>query len=45
MGFRGQFARQQSETLDVGFVPKADICGAQKFRLFDHLVGAGEQRR
>ena len=28
---------------DVRFVPKADICGAAKFRLFDHLVGAGEQ--
>jgi hypothetical protein len=30
---------------DVRFVPQADICGAAKFRLFDHLVGASEQRR
>ena len=30
---------------DVRFVPKADICSAGKERLFDHLVGAGEQRR
>jgi len=29
----------------VRFVPKADICGAAKFRLFDHLVGARDQRR
>ena len=29
---------------NVRFVPKANICGAAKFRLFDHLVGAGEQR-
>ena len=28
---------------DVRFVPKADICGAAKLRLFDHLVGNGEQ--
>jgi hypothetical protein len=27
------------------FVPIADICGAAKFRLFDHLVGAGEHLR
>jgi hypothetical protein len=25
--------------------PKADICGAAKFRLFYHLVGAGKQCR
>jgi hypothetical protein len=30
---------------NVRFVPKADICGAAKFRLFDHLVGAGKQLR
>ena len=29
----------------VRFVPKADICGAANNALFDHLVGAGEQRR
>src|SRR5262245_872944 len=27
------------------FVPEADICSAAKSVLFDHLVGAGEQRR
>jgi hypothetical protein len=27
----------------VRFVPKADICGAAKFRLFDHLVDGGKQ--
>jgi hypothetical protein len=30
---------------DVRFVPKADSCSAANLRLFDHLVGAGEQRR
>jgi hypothetical protein len=30
---------------NVRFVPKADICGAAKFQLFDHLVGAGEHLR
>jgi hypothetical protein len=29
---------------DVRFVPKSDICSAAKERLFDHRVGAGEQR-
>jgi hypothetical protein len=29
---------------NVRFVPKADICGAAKEDLFDHLVGAGKQR-
>ena len=29
---------------DVRFVPKADICGAAKSCLFDHLVG-GDQKR
>jgi hypothetical protein len=30
---------------DVRFVPKADSCTAQRGLLFDHFVGAGEQRR
>jgi hypothetical protein len=30
---------------DVRFVSKADICAAAKKWLFDHLVGAGEERR
>ena len=29
----------------VRFVPKADSCTAAKTRLFDHLIGAGEQGR
>src|SRR5262252_6377526 len=29
----------------VRFVPKADSCSAAKPQLFDHLVGAGKQRR
>ena len=29
---------------DVRFVPKADICGAANSTLFDHLVGARQQR-
>ena len=29
---------------NVRFVPKADICGAANNALFDHLVGAAEQR-
>ena len=31
-----------TQSRDVRFVPKADICGAAKFRLFDHLVGGRE---
>ena len=30
---------------DVRFVPKADIGGAAKERLFNHLIGAGKERR
>ena len=30
---------------DVRFVPEADFCAAANNALFDHLVGAGEQRR
>jgi hypothetical protein len=29
---------------DVRFVPKADIGGAAKERLFNHLIGAGKER-
>src|SRR5262245_40424282 len=32
-------------TRDVRFGPKADSCSAAKRSLFDHLVGAGENRR
>jgi hypothetical protein len=32
-------------TSDVRFGPKADSCTAAKQSLFDHLVGAVEQRR
>ena len=30
---------------EVGEVPRSDISGAANCSLFDHLVGAGEQRR
>ena len=39
---KADIGRQQ---LDVRFVPLADICGAAKFRLFDHIVGADEKVR
>ena len=32
-----------TQSRDVRFVPKADICSAANFSLFDHLVGGGEQ--
>src|SRR5262249_36952771 len=34
-----------TQSANVRFVPKADICGAANCSLFDHLVGRGEQRR
>ena len=34
-----------SQPRDVRFVPKADICAAAIFSLFDHLAGFDEQRR
>ena len=33
-----------SAITNVRFVPIADTCSATKASLFDHLVGAGEQR-
>src|SRR6516165_2963170 len=34
-----------TQSWNVRFVPKADICGAANCNLFDHFVGRGEQRR
>src|SRR6516162_4255597 len=34
-----------TQSWNVRFVPKAEICGAANCSLFDHLVGRGEQRR
>ena len=34
----------QSSGWDVRFVPKANSCSAAKSLLFDHVVGAAEQR-
>jgi hypothetical protein len=33
-----------TQSRNVRFVPKADICGAAKRHLFDHLIGAAKQR-
>ena len=33
-----------TQSWNVRFVPKADICTAAKTRLFDHLVGRSKQR-
>jgi len=34
-----------TQSWNVRFVPKADIGGAAKERLFNHLIGAGKERR
>ena len=33
-----------AQSWNVRFVPKADIGGAAKERLFNHLIGAGKER-
>ena len=38
-------ATEQRTQFYVGFVPQADSRTAANSTLFDHLVGAGEQRR
>ena len=34
----------RGQSWNVRFVPKADIGGAAKERLFNHLIGAGKER-
>jgi hypothetical protein len=34
-----------TQSRNVRFVPKADICSAANSSLFDHLVGTGDYRR